>query len=93
MMGVVQLIIYFNYKNIPELQAPNGSYIDWMKAMPFTILVLFILNFINKKLYGDYFIVTMLRMGNKNINERDLRPADYMFSIIGFMTIIIAVIV
>lgn len=95
-IGLIQLSFYFLYKDVGDLQATRGTYIDWLKGVPVALIVCFVLNLINKKLYGDYFIVTTFRLDSKEVLEGDnrpLRPADYLFSIIGFITIISIVVV
>lgn len=93
-VGAVQLILYYLYKDFPEFRTSNGNCIKWLKAMPFTILVIFIFNYINRKLYGDYFIITTMRITGRHedIDERELRPLDYLFSIIGSILILVIVI-
>ncbi len=90
-IGIAQLIAYYSFKDLPELQAVNGNRLEWLKALPLTIFISFILNLINKKVYGDYFIVTTMRLDPKRVDpkdERKLRPADYVFSFTGFLIII-----
>lgn len=95
-IGLIQLSFYFLYKDISDLQATRGTYIDWLKGLPVALIVGFILNLINKKLYGDYVIITTFRLDSNEVLEGDnrpLRPADYLFSIIGFITIIFIVMI
>ncbi len=90
-IGVIQLITYYSYRDLPQIQAVNGNDLIWLKALPLTILTSFILNLINKKVYGDNFIVTAFRLDPNRIEPKDgrkLRPADYVFSVIGFIIII-----
>ncbi len=90
-IGITQLIIYYSFKDLPELQAVNGNHLVWLKALPLTILTSYTLNLINQYKYGDNFIVTTLRLDRKRIDPKDgrkLRDADYFFSVIGFMIII-----
>ena len=91
-IGIGQLFIYYSLNNLSELQAVNGNHLEWLKALPITILTSYTLNLINKYKYGDNFIVTSIRLNPDRINPKDgrkLRPADYMFSLIGFMIIIL----
>ena len=93
-IGITQLIIYYTLKDLPEFQAVNGNYFEWLKALPITILVSFTLNLINQRIYGDNFIVTSMRLNSDRIDPKDgrkLRPADYIFSLIGYMAIIFGV--
>ena len=95
-IGILQLVFYYYYKDLPEFQAVNGNYLQWLKALPLTIIISYIFNFINKKIYGDNFIVTALRLTPNKIDpegDRLLRPADYIFSISGFMIIIVGTII
>ena len=90
-IGIAQLIIYYSLKDLPELQAVNGNHLVWLKALPLTILTSYTLNLINQYKYGDNFIVTSMRLNPDRIDSkvgRKLRPADYVFSLIGFMIII-----
>ena len=90
-IGIFQLVFYYYFKDLPELQAVNGNHITWLKAMPITLATMFIFNTINKRIYGDNFIVTMLRFDSKVVNPEDgrkLRPMDYMFSFCGFLIIL-----
>ncbi|MFC4267334.1 hypothetical protein [Polaribacter marinivivus] len=90
-IGVAQLVIYFSFKDLPELQAVNGNHLVWLKALPLTVLTSYILNLINQYKYGDNFIVTTMRLDRKSIDPKDgrkLRDADYLFSVIGIMIII-----
>ena len=90
-IGIVQLAFYYNYRDLPEIQAVNGNDLIWLKALPLTIFTSFILNLINKKIYGDNFIVTAFRLDPNRIDQKDgrkLRPADYIISVSGFMIII-----
>jgi hypothetical protein len=90
-IGIIQLIVYYNYRDLPQIQAVNGNDLIWLKALPLTILTIFILNRINIKIYGDNFIVTTFRLEPNRIEPKDgrkLRPADYIFSISGFFIII-----
>ena len=83
--------MYYNYRDLPQFQAVNGNDLIWLKALPLTILTIFVLNRINIKIYGDNFIVTTFRLEPNRIepkDERRLRPADYIFSIGGFFIII-----
>ncbi len=93
-LGLIQLIAYYYYRDYPELQTMRGSSLRWLKAMPATIAVFYLFNLINRKLYGDYFIVTVMRIAGRHvdIDERELRPMDSMFSFIGFMIILLVVI-
>lgn len=95
LIGISQLIFYYTFKDIDGLQAVRGTYIDWLKGVPAALFVNFILNSINKKIFGDYFIVTTFRLDpNEKIKGEDrlLRPTDYLFSIIGFISIICIVV-
>ncbi|GHC65457.1 hypothetical protein [Ulvibacter litoralis] len=90
-IGIAQLIIYYSLKDLPEFQAVNGNYLVWLKALPLTILTSYTLNLINQFKYGDNFIVTSMRLNSNRIDskdERKLRPADYILSLVGFMIII-----
>ncbi len=90
-IGIIQLVIYYNFRNLPEIQNVNGNDLTWLKALPLTVLTSFTLNLINKKVYGDNFVVTALRLDSNRIEPKDgrkLRPADYFFSITGFIIII-----
>lgn len=90
-IGIIQLIVYYNYCDLPQIQAVNGNDLIWLKALPLTILTLFILNRINNKIYGDNFIVTAFRLEPNRIELKDgrkLRPADYIFSVSGLLIII-----
>ena len=91
MIGVAQLVIYYSLKDLPELQAVNGNHLEWLKALPLTLLTSYTLNLINQYKYGDNFIVTSMRLNQDRIDPKDgrkLRPADYVFSVLGFMIII-----
>lgn len=95
LIGLVQLFFYYTYRDLGDLQAVEGSYIDWLKGVPAALIVGRVLNLINKKIYGDYFIVTTFRLDPNEIlkgEDRRLRPADYLFSIIGFIAIVLVVI-
>ena len=77
-------------KDLPEFQAVNGNNLVWLKALPLTILTSYTLNLINQYKFGDNFIVTTMRLNSDKIDPKDgrkLRPADYIFSLIGFITI------
>tara|TARA_R100001369_G_scaffold79723_1_gene109802 strand:+ start:23 stop:517 length:495 start_codon:yes stop_codon:yes gene_type:complete len=90
-IGIAQLIIYYSLKDLPEFQAVNGNNLVWLKALPLTILTSYTLNLINQYKFGDNFIVTTMRLNSDKIDPKDgrkLRPADYIFSLIGFMIII-----
>ena len=93
-IGTIQLVLYYQYKDFPEFSTANGNCIKWLKAMPITVLVIFVFNYINRKLYDDYFIMTTMRITGKHgdIDERELRPMDYLFSVIGTILILIFVI-
>ena len=95
-IGFVQLIFYYTYKDLNDLQAVNGTYIDWLKGVPSALIVSCVLNLINRKIFCDYFIVTTFRLDSNEIlkdEDRLLRPTDYLFSIIGFMVIIFVVLI
>ena len=90
-LGLIQLFVYLKFKDLPELQHVNGNAIDWLKALPITIATNICFNFINQKIYGDNFIVTTMRLNPDRIEPEDgrkLRPADYFFSVCGFLIII-----
>lgn len=91
LLGVIQLVFYYTYRDLPQIQNVNGNDLVWLKALPLTIVTSFILNLINKRIYGDNFIVTTLRLDSNRIDPNDgrkLRPADYIFSFGGFMMIL-----
>ncbi|NER15097.1 hypothetical protein GWK08_16705 [Leptobacterium flavescens] len=90
-IGLIQTIVYYYYHDLPQIQAVNGNDLIWLKALPLTVLTSFIFNLINKRIYGDNFIVTSLRLDPNRIDPKDgrkLRPADYIFSLSGFLIII-----
>lgn len=90
-LGLIQFVLYFMFKDLPQFQAVNGNALTWLKALPITIVTMFCFNLVNKKLYGDNFIVTTMRLNPNKMEPEDgrkLRPADYMFSVGGSIIII-----
>lgn len=95
-IGVIQLFIYYKFRKYYNLKVINGTYIDWLKGVPAALIVSFILNSINNRIFGDHFIVTTFRLKADEIvsgETRKLRPTDYLFSIIGFLFIVLIVMI
>ena len=95
-IGLIQLIVYYLHKDAASVQAYTGNYLEGLKALPATLMVIVAMNAINQKLFGDYFI-SASRYPSANsedpVDLRKLRGADYVFSFSGFMLILVLTIV
>jgi hypothetical protein len=94
-VGIIQLVVYVMFRENPELQTIRSNSLVWLKGLPITLLTYVSLSFINKKIYGDNYIVTTLRIFPNAVVKEDKRAPramDSLLSILGFMIILLVTI-